>query len=283
MDRSSDSAQVSGQYLQRGNAAFDAQLATRSLEDGGIGGWLSPYLRPGMRLLDCGCGPGTMTLGFAHALAPGEVVGIDIDPKQVEAAKRQAGDEPANLRFEQADVYALPFPDGSFDFVFAQTVFMYLRDPLRALAEIKRVLTPQGMVAIADPDRYSTVMYPPDPVIVQANQLYNRARDLAGSSPYEGRQYRAMLHDAGFARSSIEVYPHVTGSDEVVEARVAYAKARWGSPLFVNTVIEQGWLQGPEVKELQDGVEQWYRHPDVFSCTMLIRALGWKEGERDAP
>ena len=45
-----------------------------------------PYLRPGMSLLDCGCGPGTITIGLSHAVAPGQVVGIDIEPNLVEHA-----------------------------------------------------------------------------------------------------------------------------------------------------------------------------------------------------
>ncbi len=44
---------------------------------------LLPHLRPGMRLLDCGCGPGSITVGLASVVAPGEVVGVDLEPRRL--------------------------------------------------------------------------------------------------------------------------------------------------------------------------------------------------------
>jgi SAM-dependent methyltransferase len=55
--------------------------------------FLLPHLRPGMSLLDVGCGPGTITLGLAARVAPGEVIGIDIDPKQAGAPERSRPSE----------------------------------------------------------------------------------------------------------------------------------------------------------------------------------------------
>jgi ubiquinone/menaquinone biosynthesis C-methylase UbiE len=79
-----------------------------------------PHLRPGMRLLDAGCGQGSITIGLADAVAPGEVVGLDRDPEQVERARALAAERGVtNVRFEVGDAYALPFPDASFDAVFA--------------------------------------------------------------------------------------------------------------------------------------------------------------------
>jgi len=57
-----------------------------------------------MRLLDRGCGPGTMTLDFVRLVAPGEVVGIDREASQVEAARRRASDAGSYVRFEAASV-----------------------------------------------------------------------------------------------------------------------------------------------------------------------------------
>ena len=49
-----------------------------------------PYLKPGMRLLDCGCGPGSITVGLAEAISPGQVCGIDMEESQVELAREAA-------------------------------------------------------------------------------------------------------------------------------------------------------------------------------------------------
>ena len=89
----------------------------------GHGAFLLPYLKTGMRFLDCGCGPGTLTIGFAQHVAPGETIGIDREigqTKPVAAAAASEGIE--NLKFEQGDVYQLPYSDASFDVAFASAV-----------------------------------------------------------------------------------------------------------------------------------------------------------------
>ena len=60
-------------------------------------GFLLPYLRAGMQVLDCGCGPGSITLGLAEVVAPGTVVGIDLEPAQIALARTQA--TPYSVRY----------------------------------------------------------------------------------------------------------------------------------------------------------------------------------------
>jgi ubiquinone/menaquinone biosynthesis C-methylase UbiE len=135
-------------YSQRANPVFEAELALRTAAKEGA--FFLPYLRPGMRLLDLGCGPGSITLGLAEKVAPGEVVGVDLQPSQVaQAQELSAARGVKNVRFEIADVYRLPFPDASFDAVFAHVVLMHLREPVRALMEMRRVLRPGGIVGCA--------------------------------------------------------------------------------------------------------------------------------------
>lgn len=78
-----------------------------------------PYLKPGMSLLDCGCGPGSITVGLAERVAPGQVIGVDVGESSIEAAQRLAVERGvSNVRFQVASVYELPFPEGTFDAVF---------------------------------------------------------------------------------------------------------------------------------------------------------------------
>jgi ubiquinone/menaquinone biosynthesis C-methylase UbiE len=94
------------------------------------------YLKAGMSLLDCGCGPGTITAGFAELVAPGEVVGTEIEESHVAIARENAAKRNVrNVRFEAADIYELPFADASFDAVFISAVLGNLREPIRGLRE----------------------------------------------------------------------------------------------------------------------------------------------------
>ena len=87
-----------------------------------------PHLRPGLRLLDCGCGPGTITRGLAARVASGEVIGVDLEASQIALAQQDPGN-PANLRFVQAGVYALPFLAAQFDAVFSHALFEHIAEP----------------------------------------------------------------------------------------------------------------------------------------------------------
>ena len=108
-------------------------------------GFLLPELRPGMRLLDIGCGPGSITQGLAQRLAPGQVVGVDLSRETLEAARKNAAAQGiANLTYEAGSVYELPFPDASFDVAYAHQVFQHLREPGKALREMLRVVQLAG-------------------------------------------------------------------------------------------------------------------------------------------
>ena len=75
-----------------------------------------PHLRPGMRLLDCGCGPGGITVGLAQRVRPGEVTGVDMGGAQLERAREHASAAKVHVTFREASVYSLPFPDADFKF-----------------------------------------------------------------------------------------------------------------------------------------------------------------------
>jgi ubiquinone/menaquinone biosynthesis C-methylase UbiE len=108
-----------------------------------------PWLQPGQSVLDCGCGLGTITLDIAQRIFPGQVTGIDLDANKLVKAERLAfGLEQVNASFRKADIYQLPFGDHYFDLVFASALFQNLTDPAAALSEVRRVLRPDGLIAL---------------------------------------------------------------------------------------------------------------------------------------
>lgn len=123
-------------------------------------------ISPGMTVLELGPGPGTFTLEAARRVGPhGRVIAVDIEPKMIarlEWAAERAGI--TNIEPHVADAYHLPLPDTSVDVAFMVTVLAEIPDRQRALAEIRRVLKPEGTLSITelltDPDypRRSTVI-----------------------------------------------------------------------------------------------------------------------------
>src|SRR5262245_1049277 len=92
-------------------------------------GYLLSALRPGLELLDVGCGPGTITADLAQLVAPGRVIGLDRAPDVLAKASAYAGERGVSIEFQVGDVYALPFSDHSFDVVHAHQLVQHLSDP----------------------------------------------------------------------------------------------------------------------------------------------------------
>jgi len=103
-------------------------------------------IRPGDRVLDVACGPGNFTRDFALAAGDGLVVGIDASASMLDVAVRDT-DSP-NVAYLRGDACALPFRDDSFDAICCFAALYLIEDPMQALAEIVRVLSPGGRVAL---------------------------------------------------------------------------------------------------------------------------------------
>src|SRR5438128_4735025 len=171
------------------------QHAQRTAEEAAA--FLLPELRPGMRLLDVGCGPGSITRGLAEHLAPGQVVGVDLSRETLDDARRDAEARGVtNLHYEHGSVYELPFAAGAFDVAYAHQVLQHLRDRDAALAEMIRVVRPGGMVAVREVDWGSVAYWPHDAWIDRFIEVHHRTWRKNGGEPQMGRQLRALFNAA---------------------------------------------------------------------------------------
>lgn len=109
-------------------------------------------VRPGQTVVDIGCGPGTDLARLADIVGTeGLVIGVDHEPPMLEEARRRLTDRPT-VTLRLGDIHDLPLADGSVDRARVDRVLQHVTDPVRALAEIRRVLRPAGLVGLAEPD-----------------------------------------------------------------------------------------------------------------------------------
>ena len=161
--------------------------------------YLLPALVPGTRLLDVGCGPGSVTIDLAARLEPGEVVGVDTSAAVVEIAQKAAADAGAdNVTFQVADAYELPFPDDAFDVVHAHQVLQHLTDPIAALREMRRVTRPGGVVAVRDADYSGMTWYPQSDGLDEWLALYHEVTQANEADANAGRKLLSWVREAGF-------------------------------------------------------------------------------------
>ena len=134
--------------------------------------------------LDCGCGPGTITCDIAESVGAGRVVGVDVDPSQVDrACKLAASRSIENSEFRQASAYELPFDGNSFDAVFSHALVEYLAHPPVAIAEFRRVLLTGGFLGICSPDWGGFLLSPPSDALTSAIEAYNELQTRQSAPP----------------------------------------------------------------------------------------------------
>ncbi len=159
--------------------------------------YLLPYLTPGQRLLDVGCGPGTLTLDLATRV--GSVTALEQTADALDLARAEAERQGAtDVSFEVGDVHALPFADGEFDVVHAHQVLQHVADPVQALREMRRVTRPGGIVAVRDSDYPGFAWYPRVPALDAWLELYLRCARANGGEPEAGRVLLSWAQQAGF-------------------------------------------------------------------------------------
>lgn len=149
-------------------------------------------VQPGERVLEVGCGTGSLALAAARRVGMlGKVFGIDPDPVMIDLARRKAAKLHRDVEFEVAAIEALPFQPGEFDVVLSSLMLHHLPDDLKALglAEVRRVLRPGG--------RFLAVDMQPRTGPISRNILTH----LLGERMMQGglRDLEPMLIQAGFA------------------------------------------------------------------------------------
>ncbi len=225
--------------------------------------YLIPRLRPGARVLDVGCGPGTITADLAARVAPGVVVGIEPTPDPLEDARAHAAAVGvANVTFAVGDVYALDYPDDSFDVVHAHQVLQHLGEPVAALREMLRVCAPDGVVAVRDADYAAMTWYPSDQRLARWLAIYRAVAHGNGAEPDAGRRLLAWANAAGAGEvtASASVWCYATPDER------AWWGGMWADRILTSAITTQaldgGHADEAELRAISAAWRTWAAHDD---------------------
>ncbi|MGY1605348.1 methyltransferase domain-containing protein [Geodermatophilus sp. SYSU D00815] len=222
--------------------------------------YLAPHLRPGLEVLDVGCGPGTITVDLAQRVAPGRVVGLDVSADPLDEARALAASRGVEVTFGVGDVYALDAADGSFDVVHAHQVLQHLTDPVAALREMARVCRPGGLVAVRDVDYATFVWWPDDAGLDRWLNLYHRVARRNDAEPDAGRRLLSWAHAAGLR----DVTATTSSWCYASPAERAWWGNSWAGRATASAFAEQAVAYGLATPEELDGIaDAWRRWRDA--------------------
>lgn len=165
--------------------------------------YLLPYIKPTDRILDIGCGPGSITLDLAGHVPQGSIVGIDIESARStleEAQKRAIEQGKQNVTFQVGDISKLGFEDGTFDIVHVHQVIQHVPDPVGALKEMRRVCKAGGFVAVRET---AEMVWYPEAGLDAFFKLYKKVAAWTGGTPFAGNVLRPLAKKAGFAQEEL--------------------------------------------------------------------------------
>jgi ubiquinone/menaquinone biosynthesis C-methylase UbiE len=241
-------------------------------------GYLLEAVTPGMRLLDVGCGPGTITMDLAAMVGPrGRVTALERTDAALDLARQEGRRRGVtNVDFVVGDVAALDLADDSFDVVHAHQVLQHVNDPRLALREMRRVCRPGGVVAARDSDYAGFVWHPQTPTLDRWLDIYHQVARSHHAEPDAGRRLLSWTRAAGF--------DDVTATSSTWCFSTPEDRAWWGG-LWADRVVdsdlarravEQGIATTDELAEVAAGWRRWAEQEDswfsVLHGEILARA-----------
>lgn len=229
------------------------------------------HLNNNMKVLDCGCGPGSISIGIADFLKKGTIILTDIEKRQLEIAKNEADKRNLdNIEYVQCDIYNLPFENSSFDAVFSHAVLQHLSNPQKAINEMYRILKPHGILGVRDDDADSLLIYP---YTRKMKYIISHIKQLIpnnGGSPNIGKKYKELLTKAGFEHIICTASCGYDSDPDSIHNRADVAlKLIEKAGLDFQISIEK-------VEKMKEDIKKWRNNPFSFSCITWCEGIGIK-------
>jgi SAM-dependent methyltransferase len=196
--------------------------------------------KPDLKLLDVGCGPGSITNSLSFYLPEGHVTGIDYSEAMLEKARQQAQERGIeNVTYQQANVYTLPFPDETFDVLHTHQAVAHFKEHITALKEMLRVTKKGGLLCMRECDLYSARFYPASPMVEESWQKFIESHEKQGLHCNGGLRLKSWTKEAGAPEENISL-TFGSWSFGNVEERRGYNGARLWQPPLSEKAVELG-------------------------------------------
>jgi ubiquinone/menaquinone biosynthesis C-methylase UbiE len=228
-------------------------------------------------ILEAGCGVGAQTITLAKNSPKAWFTSIDISLPSLYEAKRKAGEAGlANVQFEQADIFQLPYGPDAFDHIFVCFVLEHLSRPVEVLSILKNHLKKGGTITVIEGDHGSVFFHPDSEAAHQAIQCQVELQKRVGGNAMIGRELYPLLRWAGF--NSVCVSPRMVYVDssrpELVEG---FTKKTFTA--MTEGIRESAIKSGMIVSSVFDqGISDLYRtaESDGVFCYTFFKAIGNK-------
>ncbi|KAH8898868.1 ubiE/COQ5 methyltransferase [Thozetella sp. PMI_491] len=273
-------AQEQATYSHGHHSSVVKSHASRTAQDSIA--FLVPHIKPTFRILDVGCGPGSITVDVAQLASEGTVLGVDAVGSVLDGARALAEERDVkNVQFQgPVDANALPFETGTFDVVFCHQVLQHVHDPVGILREMARVAKPGGFVAARESDYGSFAWYPAHAGLDKWNALYHKNAIANGAEPDAGRFLYAWARKAGFKAEGIQ---STVTSWCYTGQRAAQWAEMWADRAlqsnFHATAIEKSGASEQDVQDISNGWREWSTLEDLWFAVPSTEILYQKPSE----
>lgn len=232
---------------------------------------LAEILKPGMTVLDIGCGTGAISSGIAEAVGPdGRVVGIDNNPELIEKARHNYNQIPG-LTFETGDIYDLPFNE-EFDIVTSARVLQWLSNPQDALKQMVQSVKRNGIILVLDYN-HTKIKWEPEPPESMKGfyHAFLNWRSDAGMDNEIADHLKAMFKKEALTDIDVTIQSEVTDrKDETFQTSISI----WASVAESRGVqmVNDGYITETQRLEAVIDYQDWVKN-EAESQTMYLLAV----------
>lgn len=241
--------------------------------------YLIPHLAPGDHVLDIGAGPGTITADFARIT--GRITATEINVEALSLSQQRFQDQGLtsaagiDATFSVEDIHELSFPSNTFDAAHAHQVLQHVKDPVKTLKEMARVLKPGGYLAARDADYGGFLWFPESEPVARWNKSYRALARLNGGEPDAGRRLATYAQQAGLTGAQ-----YTTSTWTYTGQNAQWLADSWAQRLEHTTLGEQlvnaQLATAQEVQEMAQQWRNWGNNPEAV-FVMLHGEILWQK------